>query len=116
MLKGLSDASVPVEAVVVLGPERAGYRFHFLVERLLWVVHHAELVRYKQSAVLLRRKRFMHHFLEVVVQDEAARGDILQTQDQLVTGTDVSGWKVYPGFPIGLPWVPVFSPVFVRFP
>ena len=27
-----------------------------------------------------------------------------------------SGWKVYPGFPIGLPWVPVFSPVFVRFP
>ena len=25
-------------------------------------------------------------------------------------------WKVYPGFPIGLPWVPVFSPVFVRFP
>ena len=26
------------------------------------------------------------------------------------------GWKVYPGFPIGLPWVPVFSPVFVRFP
>ena len=26
------------------------------------------------------------------------------------------GWKVYPGFPIGLPWVPVFPPVFVRFP
>ena len=25
-------------------------------------------------------------------------------------------WKVYPGFPRGLPWVPVFSPVFVRFP
>ena len=26
------------------------------------------------------------------------------------------GWKVYPGFPIGLPWVPVFPAVFVRFP
>ena len=25
-------------------------------------------------------------------------------------------WKVYPGFPIGLPWVPVFPAVFVRFP
>ena len=25
-------------------------------------------------------------------------------------------WKVYPGFPRGLPWVPVFSPVYVRFP
>ena len=25
------------------------------------------------------------------------------------------GWKVYPGFPRGLPWVPVFSLVFVRF-
>ena len=28
----------------------------------------------------------------------------------------VPGWKVYPGFPIGLPWVPVFPSVFVRFP
>ena len=27
-----------------------------------------------------------------------------------------SRWKVYPGFPIGLPWVPVFPAVFVRFP
>ena len=27
-----------------------------------------------------------------------------------------SRWKVHPGFPRGLPWVPVFSPVFVRFP
>ena len=26
-----------------------------------------------------------------------------------------AGWKVYPGFPRGLPWVPVFSLVFVRF-
>ena len=26
------------------------------------------------------------------------------------------GWKVYPGFPRGLPWVPVFSPVFDGFP
>ena len=25
-------------------------------------------------------------------------------------------WKVYPGFPRGLPWVPVFSPVFDGFP
>ena len=27
-----------------------------------------------------------------------------------------AGWKVYPGFPRGLPWVPVFSPVFDGFP
>ena len=33
-----------------------------------------------------------------------------------VSVTAQERWKVYPGFPIGLPWVPVFPAVFVRFP
>ena len=36
--------------------------------------------------------------------------------DGVGDGSAIRGWKVYPGFPIGLPWVPVFPPVFVRFP
>ena len=50
--------------------------------------------------------------LDVVVTTDGDR-DVFLVFVGASTGL---GWKVYPGFPIGLPWVPVFSPVFVRFP
>ena len=47
----------------------------------------------------------------LAMEDLDGRGDA-----DLSGITGDNRWKVYPGFPRGLPWVPVFSPVFDGFP